>query len=885
MSKIKELIEFLRLDRRYDEHKKNNKEIDQKEVTITGIYSNLTRTVERKKFEKFNLYNRIVGILDYHEAKHFYVLPLSNKNVFYIKIPPTPDGYNYFNIETKKSEPVEDETLLIPIEIDLSTYHYFYDKEEREVVLSYENLNEVMIFDDSILFDPEKLDIETDTYTYNYSKPISTFCQFINGIIDLAKIIISPFAFSNNKKKDVRVVVKHKGTIFLIPSIYIMGDNYYLWYYYKSSSKKPFYEVNDEDVALKLEFNGKEPFLSFLNDTIFTQESFNYLDAYDKKRRVTFIEEFKQKIIAPLEKDINNSGYQSFQNAMLTLYYLTDTIVLTLSNETLWKLFEEGISRNSLTNKLSLEEENIFVKLLEAIANKETTQEAFLHRLLRKKDQKTTYLEFLYHRIHGENGITFANLVNKAWKQSRFIAPDTMQNKEFKSTDGPLMLPYQSEKILGFYFSNASVMFDEENQIAVSFKTGQYKETVNTQSRTAVPYVKEIIANYNYHPFYPIFLKNIEKQETELNLDAIVPAFFLMANANAQFWSNVMTSAEYALDIVTTFSGVGNIAKFRYLSKLVKVAEGVSTTNKLVKTANVLRYVKGAAGVVELTSGSVNLMLKITGAKDTEFGESLTKVLFYLELITLAGELTASMKLGLKKSAKEAVEASDGALRVKHPELFAELYKIIGFDNLGRKLVYIVNSEEIGSQANKVVFKIVDHNGNEIGELIRGVGTKGRSTTYKLKFSSGNRSIDLNSEIKLYNSQMAISENLPVEMGQEIIYGDINIPFEITQQYSGFGEIMLDESLAYFKNNAKFGKVDGNFGYWVKFEEYYKDYGGQSVNLKKFWEAVDSGKSYEEAAFETFTGQWAEKNGFTKVVFDPNKEVLENEVVVKFLKK
>ena len=167
-------------------------------------------------------------------------------------------------------------------------------------------------------------------------------------------------------------------------------------------------------------------------------------------------------------------------------------------------------------------------------------------------------------------------------------------------------------------------------------------------------------------------------------------------------------------------------------------------------------------------------------------------------------------------------------------------------------------------------------------EIIR-MSTKGRSAKYQLSIMG--RKIDLNSEITLYNSQMGRSSNLPIDIGEEIIYGDINIPVEITSQYSGLGEIMLDESLAYFNNNVKCGNADGNIGYWVKFEEYYKDYGGQSINLKQFWEAVDSGKSYEQAAQETFTGQWAEKNGFTKVVFrNKEKDIAKEAVIVKFLK-
>jgi len=234
-----------------------------------------------------------------------------------------------------------------------------------------------------------------------------------------------------------------------------------------------------------------------------------------------------------------------------------------------------------------------------------------------------------------------------------------------------------------------------------------------------------------------------------------------------------------------------------------------------------------------------------------------------------------------QKEVKESFEKAEQELEEKIPETKEiEEVKVKG---KSRKKVRISNTADIGKPDNKVIFKLVDDAGKEIGELIRGVGTKGRSTTYKLKFSSGKRSLDLNSEVKLYDSRMARSENLPVEGTEQIIYGDLNIPIEITSEYSGLGELMLDESLAYFKKNPKLGKVDGNIGYWVRYEEYYKDYGGQSVNLKKFWEAVDAGKSYEDAAFETFTGKWAKKNGFTKVVYKPNN-IKENRVIVKFLR-
>lgn len=69
--------------------------------------------------------------------------------------------------------------------------------------------------------------------------------------------------------------------------------------------------------------------------------------------------------------------------------------------------------------------------------------------------------------------------------------------------------------------------------------------------------------------------------------------------------------------------------------------------------------------------------------------------------------------------------------------------------------------------------------------------------------------------------------------------------------------------------------------FWGK----WKEEEGQSINLRDFWKAVKEDKlPYEKAAFKTFTGAWAKKNGFTKVVFDPNTPATKRIVIVKFLK-
>ncbi|MGH1518782.1 toxin glutamine deamidase domain-containing protein [Chryseobacterium sp. JK1] len=175
-----------------------------------------------------------------------------------------------------------------------------------------------------------------------------------------------------------------------------------------------------------------------------------------------------------------------------------------------------------------------------------------------------------------------------------------------------------------------------------------------------VPTQVPIIDQFWYHPFYPIYLKDIENQETELKLDSVVPAFMLKANHEKQFWSNVITTAEYAADILTTVSGVGNIGKFRYLVKFAAKAEKLSFVSKAGRAvANVRKAVAATAAVVEITSGTVNTLLKLSGARDAAWSKSLSEYLFWLELLSLSGELSVAIHNGLRKSAKEILEHED----------------------------------------------------------------------------------------------------------------------------------------------------------------------------------------------------------------------------------
>lgn len=93
---------------------------------------------------------------------------------------------------------------------------------------------------------------------------------------------------------------------------------------------------------------------------------------------------------------------------------------------------------------------------------------------------------------------------------------------------------------------------------------------------------------------------------------------------------------------------------------------------------------------------------------------------------------------------------------------------------------------------------------------------------------------------------------------------DFNLPKNISDNYGGLGKVMFDDAFTYHNRS---NKIDGIYGEWIKDSDLYQDYGGMSVNLKRFLDAVNAGAPRDQAAFKTVTGEWALSKGFVKVEF------------------
>ncbi|MCL9804194.1 hypothetical protein NAT51_01565 [Flavobacterium amniphilum] len=180
----------------------------------------------------------------------------------------------------------------------------------------------------------------------------------------------------------------------------------------------------------------------------------------------------------------------------------------------------------------------------------------------------------------------------------------------------------------------------------------------------------------------------------------------------------------------------------------------------------------------------------------------------------------------------------------------------------------------------KMYFTLIDEFGNRVGKLSRVPDRK--KLIYKL--SRGVNEEEINCSISLLDESFGKIRRLPIEKGENLLYADFNIPKSITDKLSGLGEIMLDDALAYFNRNKKYGNPDGTLDIWQKSES-YSDYGGKSLLLNQFWDAVDIKKmTYEEAAFETFSGKWAKKNGYIRVRFNP-LNITRDEIMLNYIKK
>ena len=188
-------------------------------------------------------------------------------------------------------------------------------------------------------------------------------------------------------------------------------------------------------------------------------------------------------------------------------------------------------------------------------------------------------------------------------------------------------------------------------------------------------------------------------------------------------------------------------------------------------------------------------MLKITELDETEFGQKISKVLFFLELITLAAEITVPIKNGLKNVAKEAIEESDGVLRTKYPELYDELYNLSL--EKARNLVYKAISEDIllkvpkdkVSQASKVLDKLYIEADIANKQLIKKTDIFAKGTKGKAGFRDGLKSKERAIE-KINSDYNGDASQLLDIAGSKVVYNSLDELYRALKTFNKENKIL-----------------------------------------------------------------------------------------------
>jgi hypothetical protein len=126
-----------------------------------------------------------------------------------------------------------------------------------------------------------------------------------------------------------------------------------------------------------------------------------------------------------------------------------------------------------------------------------------------------------------------------------------------------------------------------------------------------------------------------------------------------------------------------NILKFGRLYIVLQAGKSLIGRGRIFTKA--VTGAKGVSGVAEISAGSVNFLLKLTGVSETPLGKEISKYLFYFEMVALCGEVSITLYSKMQKSAIKILD-EEQLLRATAKkegfddvdELFVELRKVAG---------------------------------------------------------------------------------------------------------------------------------------------------------------------------------------------------------------
>lgn len=357
-----------------------------------------------------------------------------------------------------------------------------------------------------------------------------------------------------------------------------------------------------------------------------------------------------------LKTEITQVFNRAFDNSKLTdsktfdfLYQHAPSFVIEQREKEILIANVRSILRKPV-NQSGTNEELAVINIIKALYKKSGSNDDFLTLLVYKFGPDRVPLYQILYRLDGQYLAHFCEFIQEVWKKSLY---KSTKNKVYKDSNCPYILPYRSDKTLGFYHSNIDISFEKGKTIDLTHDTGEIdkeKSSINT----FLPIVETKKVLYQCHQYFPIKVPSGQKGEIEISNN--VPAFMLYVKENSDFWNNVYTGIGLGIDVLTTLSGFGNVSKFRHLSKLAQRASRLRFAQSAATAARTASNIKKLAAYVEMSSGSINALLKLSELDNSKLGKNLSMFLFYLELLSLGGELTNLIDQGLRKQAKKVLK-------------------------------------------------------------------------------------------------------------------------------------------------------------------------------------------------------------------------------------
>jgi len=243
--------------------------------------------------------------------------------------------------------------------------------------------------------------------------------------------------------------------------------------------------------------------------------------------------------------------------------------------------------------------------------------------------------------------------------------------KEYKISRpdaSPILMPYQSSKIIGVYFDNFNFNINGDKIIAY-----QSLPVISSRSDKYVTLVEQDEVQYGvYDLFQPVTLlstdietrsalSTVNGQNISINgqnINSFIPLFVLSFIDKDGDSSDAESIIGYVVDVATTFTGIGNLAKLKHLKW---GASGLKAGEVALKSLEGLKIVVGG---VEFTAGVLGFFANFVECSENDsFCQGMKTFIAVFQLACLTtnvGTGTASL-IAKREAAKLIKIAGEGA--------------------------------------------------------------------------------------------------------------------------------------------------------------------------------------------------------------------------------